>query len=193
MPGPLSVTAAPADLSHQTLLRPRRSPPSHPYAIPPHVIHRDLEKSRCHSKCDRIRRLPEPDVRRRSDAQWLSITLSAQLCRIRAEIDDRDRPPSMSSQLSSRHDAARRVVYKTATLPIELHRRETPSMLADPPNRLMTPDTCPSSQEIWATAQFRTVSVRVLKTVALVPGRGGEIRRAALSAPGVRPFGRRRG
>jgi hypothetical protein len=60
---------------------------------------------------------------RRRGAKWPSIALSVQLCRIPAEIDDRDLPPSVSVQFSSPPDAASQVVYKTAALPAEPHRR----------------------------------------------------------------------
>jgi hypothetical protein len=43
-------------------------------------------------------------------------------------MNDRDCPLPASLQLSSQSDAACQVVYKTAALPAELHRRRTLSM-----------------------------------------------------------------
>ena len=88
---------------------------------------------------------------------------SARSCRIRAQTGHNIQPTAVSPHLSGLLGAAGTVVYKTAGLPTELHRRETPSVLADPPNRLITPDTCPCSQQIWASAQFGAVSVQDLE------------------------------
>ena len=117
---------------------------------------------------------------------------AASLCRIRAQAACTHCRAAPYAQVNSPACFTSPVVYKTAALPTELHRRETPSMLADPPNRLITPDTCPSSQQIWATAQFGAVSVRVLKTVALAPGREGRsaARRLAPGSEAVRAAAR---
>jgi hypothetical protein len=61
------------------------------------------------------------------------------LCRICAEINDRDCPLSASLQLSTARDRASQAVYKTAALPAELHRRETLGIVADSLTSLRKP------------------------------------------------------
>ena len=65
-------------------------------------------------------------------AKAVRTVLSTQLCRIGAEINDRNCPLSASLQLSSPPDAASRAVYKTAALRAELRRQDTLSTVADP-------------------------------------------------------------
>src|SRR5690349_10091084 len=78
--------------------------------------------------------------------------LSARACRIRAETKGRGGGPPVSVQVSGPLSVASRVVYKTAALPAELHRREIVAMVADrPPGCENRPLTCGLSRQLAVT------------------------------------------
>jgi hypothetical protein len=58
--------------------------------------------------------------------------LSARACRIRAETKGLGCPPPAAIHVSGPSSPASAAAYKTAALPAELHRRETPCIVADP-------------------------------------------------------------
>ncbi len=80
--------------------------------------------------------------------------LRARACRIRAETRRRGYPPPVSLPVSGPLSAASPVVYKTAALPAELHRRETLCMVAGP-IRYLSAETGRSPAESYITGLAR--------------------------------------